>query len=204
MDKGKKDYHHGNLRPALLEAALGIISEQGLEGLSMRTVAAAANVSHNAPYRHFANKEAILAAVAEEGFRELGARMVRQTEDGLEPMETLMRQSCEYVLFARQKPAHFEVMFAFTLRQFFDHQDLLKAATTAIMELIKSIHRCQEAGIVIKRSLLDIAFGAWCMVHGLATLVKNGLVPYNIQDDEDLVALVRRNALLYWEGVKPR
>src|SRR5215467_12607566 len=68
-------YHHGDLRAALIRAGLAILAEEGVQALTLRAAARRAGVSHNAPYRHFADKEALLAAIAEEGFIDLAARV---------------------------------------------------------------------------------------------------------------------------------
>src|ERR1700693_5459913 len=105
-------YHHGDLPRALLDAALHIVETQGTEALTLRAVARRAGVSQAAPYRHFASKEAILAAVAEDGFRSLIAAMRESVATcGEDPLGRLRAVGLGYVTFATSHPSHFRVMF---------------------------------------------------------------------------------------------
>ena len=111
-NKEKKSYHHGDLKPALIEAGLQILAEEGLEGLSMRAIAARVGVSHTAPKNHFDGLHGLLAAIAAEGFRRHAAEMrkgVTQAPSGLPQLAN----ACEgYVRFARENPALFRLMFS--------------------------------------------------------------------------------------------
>ncbi len=200
----KAGYHHGNLKKALIDGASTIIGRDGRQGLTMRAVAAAASVSHTAPYRHFKNKEAILAAVAEEGFgvlaRDLGA-IAEKNDDFL---ERIICQGHAYAVFARENPAHFEVMFGFNLQEFFIYPSLLETASSAAMHLLESVEKCQKAGILQSGNPMEIAFGAWMLIHGLATLLINGLVPFDTTGEDALKNLVRQYALGYLEGMRKR
>ena len=106
-----KRYHHGDLPRALLDAALHIVETQGTEALTLRAAARSAGVSQAAPYRHFTNKEAILAAVAEEGFRSLMGAIRQATAAGEGPLGRLRGVGIGYVTFATSHPSHFRVMF---------------------------------------------------------------------------------------------
>jgi AcrR family transcriptional regulator len=108
----RSSYHHGDLRRALLDTALRLIAEEGSSSFTLREVARRAGVSHAAPYRHFANKTALLAAVAEEGFRTLRTRLLEAgTRLPAEPLARLQTLGVEYVRFAVEHPSHFRVMF---------------------------------------------------------------------------------------------
>ena len=202
--KKKGGYHHGNLRQALISAALKIIDKQGLNALTLRAVAAAANVSRTAPYRHFQKKEALLAAVAEDGFRVLSENMASLDKEEKDPLERIIRKSLVYVRFAKENPSHFEVMFRFKLRQFTLYPSLFETAAGSMMNIVETVMQCQKVGIVRSDSTFDIAFGAWTMIHGFASLVMNELVPFDIECEESLEKAVRRNAMLYLEGVANR
>src|SRR5688572_15237261 len=142
--KGGK-YHHGDLRRALLDAALEILEEGGSSALTLREVARRAGVSHAAPYRHFADKAALLSAVAEEGFRVVYEEMISRSAMCVDPVEKLNQVGVAYVLFAVEHPAHFRVMFG---------PDVVDCPTESVKEvgaktfqlLLSSIEACQEAG----------------------------------------------------------
>src|SRR5258708_6887496 len=106
----KKSYHHGDLRRALLDAALALLEKSGVEALTLREGARRVGVTAGAPYHHFADKEAIVASVAEEGFVELGEAMAA-ARDAADPASRLGAMGRSYVRFAVAHPAHFRVMF---------------------------------------------------------------------------------------------
>src|SRR5262245_19733670 len=100
----RKPYHHGNLRKALLDAAIGLIAEVGPTAFTLREVARRAGVSHNAPYRHFQAKEDLMAAVATEGYRELTAAMLHAAKGQPNAVDRLKRAGLGYVTFALRRP----------------------------------------------------------------------------------------------------
>src|ERR1700730_16885125 len=107
-----KRYHHGDLPRALLDAALHIVETQGTQALTLRAAARSAGVSQAAPYRHFTNKEAILAAVAEEGFRSLMIAMRQSLQAcGDIPLDRLRAVGIGYVNVSTSHSSHFRVMF---------------------------------------------------------------------------------------------
>ena len=106
-----RPYHHGNLKQALLEASLDIIRKAGPAAFTLREVARRAGVSHNAPYRHFRNKEELLAALAAEGFDRLTAAMTKAAESASGALERFRSSGRGYVEFALRYPQHFAVMF---------------------------------------------------------------------------------------------
>jgi AcrR family transcriptional regulator len=107
----RHSYHHGNLREALLQGALRAIAELGPGAFTLREVARRAGVSHNAPYRHFRDKDALLAAVAAQGFRELTRAMRDAGKRQSKALDRLKQSGLAYVAFAIRRPEHFTVMF---------------------------------------------------------------------------------------------
>jgi AcrR family transcriptional regulator len=107
----RKPYHHGNLREALLKAAIRLIAEVGPAAFTLREVARRAGVSHNAPYRHFRDKDDLLAAVAAQGFRELTQAMLDAAARQSDTLQRLKHSGLAYVTFALRRPEHFTVMF---------------------------------------------------------------------------------------------
>ena len=106
-----RPYHHGNLRRALLDEALATIRAEGVEGLTLREIGARLGVSRTALYRHFADKRALLAAVATEGFRTLRQQLVTAWEEGGRGRAAFEAMGVAYVRFAVANPAHYRVMF---------------------------------------------------------------------------------------------
>jgi len=169
----KPRYHHGDLRQALLEASLALIAEEGFGALSLREVARRAGVTHAAPYRHFADKEALLAAVAEQGFRTMTARMKERMARETTPDGRLGACGVAYVLFAREHPAHFRVMFGphFTKPL---HLGASEGDADAFGLLVASISECQRSGVVREGEPQVLALTCWSLVHGLASLLVDG------------------------------
>ncbi|HYH10675.1 MAG TPA: TetR/AcrR family transcriptional regulator [Thermoanaerobaculia bacterium] len=159
-----KSYHHGDLRAALLAAAVDLIREAGAESLSLREVARRSGVSQTAPYRHFRDKEDLTAGIAEEGFTILGDEMRKAAGGDGAPRERLMRGGRAYVAFALKRPEHFKVMFATDLDAK-RHPAARTAADNAFAGLLALV-----TAAFPKRAPLTLARMAWSQVHGIATL----------------------------------
>jgi len=166
----QRSYHHGDLRQALVRSALEILSEAGVAGLSLRAAARRAQVSAMAPYRHFADKEALLAAVAEYGFRELAARLTVANAAAADPRAGLGALGVAYVLFAREQPSLFKLMFGPMIEQKSGHPDLDEAGGACFDALrhaaAKFFDGDSDAG--------DVALACWSLVHGLSALIVDG------------------------------
>lgn len=171
----RERYHHGDLRRALLGAALRLVRSGGPPALTLRAAARLAGVSQAAPYRHFADKQALLAAVAEEGFQAMTAAMrqaMRPHED--EPLLKFRALGLSYVEFARSHPAHFRVMFGPELAERSAYPSLAEAAAEAFTLLVAAIADCQKAGFAREGDPEEFAVTAWSTVHGLSALIVNG------------------------------
>ena len=107
----RQPYHHGDLRAALMAAALALIDEHGVKGFTLKDAARMAGVSVAAPYRHFADKEALLRAIREEGFAGFDAALAASGEQSATAEERILELGMAYVRFAIGHPAHFRVMF---------------------------------------------------------------------------------------------
>ncbi len=200
--KSKPRYHHGDLRHALIEASLALISEQGFAALTLREVARRAGVTHAAPYRHFADKEALLAAVAEEGFRAMAAQMRERMDRESSPSERLSACGVAYVLFAIQHPAHFRVMFGPHFTRRVDHESLGKEGGNAFGLLVQGLVEGQKAGEVREGEPLPLALMAWSLVHGLASLLVDGQLQHLVQGPEKAEALAVFQTRLLFEGLR--
>lgn len=166
----KPHYHHGDLRRALLDASLALITEEGFGALSLREVARRAGVTHAAPYRHFADKEALLVAVAEEGFRVMTARMKERMARETTPDGRLRACGVAYVLFAMENPSHFRVMFG---PHFTQPPQLGPPGgdTDAFGLLVDSITEGQRTGVFREGEPRVLALTCWSLVHGLGSLL---------------------------------
>ena len=171
-------YHHANLRKTLLDAAVVLIGEVGPRAFTLREVARRAGVSHNAPYRHFAGKDALLMAVAEEGFDRLTAVMQKTLAPGKSPRERLQLCGCGYVDFALRWPQHFLVMFDLppTLRERYKDRSIGQNAFGVLLDCMSA---AQQSGDLPATDLLPLAWTAWSLVHGIAKLAISGNLPLN-------------------------
>jgi len=152
-------YHHGRLRPALLQAAGALLEKRGPEALSLRELARRAGVSHNAPYRHFTGRDALLAALAADGFRRLGEALAASSA---------REMGHAYVRFALAHPQLFRLMFGGRLR-FARHRALAEAAAQPYEALLAAFRAQPAIGEPEKA-----AAAAWALVHGLAHLLLDG------------------------------
>ena len=162
-----------DLREKVLEASLALIEEGGLDRFSMREVARKAGVSHQAPYHYFGDREAILAALAGDGFSKLEETLVRAAAlAGSEPVKVVEAMGRAYVEFALRNPAYFQAMFradAVPLDRYPDARKREDEAFEKLMEGIGQAFANQPADV--RRA---IAIACWAMVHGLATLILEG------------------------------
>lgn len=156
-------YHHGDLRRALVAAALVLLEEKGSAGLGLRELARAVGVSPAAPYRHFADRKALLEAVAAEGFARFVAAMARAREDVFED-EQLAAMAFAYVRFALDQPPLFRLMFSSELHPYRD-PDLREQADAAYATIAVAAARED------KSAPAEMAVTCWSFVHGLAMLL---------------------------------
>lgn len=171
-------YHHGDLRNALLEAALVILEREGEAGLGLRDLARAVGVSPAAPYRHFDSRSALLEALAVTGFQ----RFTRAMEEvaASDPPDILAAMGKTYVLFALEHAALFRLMFSAQLRR--DNRPGLRMAADAAFATLRRVTGGEtRAGRVA-------ALAAWARVHGLAVLLLDGQIA--TEAGEDLEALI--------------
>jgi len=169
----RRPYHHGNLREALLRGAVRVIAEVGPAAFTLREVARRAGVSHNAPYRHFRDKDALLSAVAAQGFRELTQTMRQAAERRRDPLGQLKESGLAYVEFALRRPEHFTVMFDAPVQSSKD-PEYREASEEAFNTLVTYIRNCQERGELPAGGTLERALYAWSLVHGIAKLAIAG------------------------------
>lgn len=165
----ERPYHHGDLRAALLQAAVQLIREVGAEGLTLREVARRSGVSHTAPYRHFRDKDDLTAAIAEEGFVLLHDQIQKDVRKHRSARQRLLRAGRAYVAFALRRPEHFRVMFAADLDPQ-RHPAAHAAAGQAFGQLVTLVQECQKSDEIRGGDPVNLARIAWSLVHGIASL----------------------------------
>jgi AcrR family transcriptional regulator len=175
--KADRPYHHGQLKQALFQAALALISEVGPQAFTLREVARRAAVSHNAPYRHFRDKDELLALVATQGFERLTAAMKRSASHGATAEERFRLCGRGYVSFALRWPQHFLVMFDLPFSGD-KYPEYAKAGDEAFATLLALIVECQDAGVLSRGDPKPLAFMTWSMVHGIAKLAASRHFPF--------------------------
>lgn len=180
MTKKTKNYHHGDLKAALIRAGLEILEESGLEGLSLRAIAARVGVSHTAPKNHFDGINGLLTAIAAEGFRRHAREMQLGVADAPRGAARLEAACLGYVRFARNHPALFSLMFSPHLKNFDDPE--LRDASQESYSVLEEISR----GLVWPRRAthepeaceeLRTQVMLWTFVHGYASLFNEGSIP---------------------------
>jgi AcrR family transcriptional regulator len=186
--KARRDsYHHGDLKRALSSAALSLVAEKGPKGFTLTEAARRAGVSAAAPYRHFADKAALLATVAEQGFRDLHAELIAAADAATDPKGRVVELGRAYVRWAGAHPDHYRVMFGAELSKA-DHPDLAVAGEQAFDDLLDAIVTCQEAGIVAGSDPRELAAPLWSLVHGVASLAIGGdLRSVGIEQDPEAI-----------------
>lgn len=201
--KASSRYHHGDLRRSLIEAALELLEQEGAEQLSLRGVARRAGVSHTAPYHHFADRGALVAALAEEGFKGLADAIEKRTMQITDSRSRLVEAGTAYVLFALRHPARFRLMFSPELAGN-RPASLEQVASATFAILLGAIERYQEQGQVRPGDPRGYARAAWATVHGLAMLLLDGHLPGEKEDPAELEQLARNVTETLWMGLEVR
>lgn len=194
-------YHHGDLREALLAEAAAMIAEGGAASLTMRAIGQRLGVSRAAPYRHFADKTALLVAVAAAGFSHLNSRLQAINEGAKRSsLEQLRRLGEEYVRFALENPAHYRLMYGREALTREDLPELREAANAMFEQLVGLIQAHQRTGEIRRQDPRALAYVAWSAVHGLAALWIDG----QIQATDDIDGLIRQTTRTVLDGMRVR
>lgn len=172
--KRRRPYHHGNLRRGLLDEALATIRADGVDGLTLREIGARLGVSRTALYRHFADKRALLAAVATEGFRTLREQLVTAWEEGGRGRAAFEMMGMAYVRFAVANPAHYRVMFGGFVDPKACDPELAAEAAGAFQALVDALAVLQRDAIMRAEGTVQMARFVWAVVHGVAMLGIDG------------------------------
>lgn len=195
-------YHHGQLHRAMIDAALELVRESGPKGLTLRGAARRAGVSPAAPYRHFADREALLAAVALEGFTDLVLRLEEIAGAIDDPVERLHRLGVAYVVFATEDPARYRVMFGDDIPDRSAHPALDEMARRAFAHLATAVTDGHTAGR-LEGGERAVTLLSWSVVHGLASLLLDGQARIPT-DTETVEAVSEQLGRLLLSGITKR
>lgn len=203
---GRSTYHHGDLRRTLIDAAVAVVAEGGLEALSLREAARRAGVSPGAPYHHFSTRAALLAAVAIEGFDRLSAAL-RGGRDRAKKTRSVPVRFREiglgYIAFALENPVHFRIMFRPELCAGAETSAEMRAIAggSAFQLLVDGVTEMQAAGAAPAGDPAPLILQAWSAVHGMASLLLDGPLTRTFpgQESDVLAAMVVDGVIRNWQ-----
>ncbi|WP_217180658.1 TetR/AcrR family transcriptional regulator [Streptomyces sp. AC495_CC817] len=185
MSSSRSGYHHGDLAHALETAAMQLLAEKPAQDISLREVARAADVSHNAPYHHFADRRGLLKVLAERSMAELVAVVRTAIESAPDPRSALVAGGGAYLRFAIERPHGFDVVY--------DPSVCIPGEPTATMApLIDELERLLgDASVAAGLDTPADALAVWGLVHGLGTLCAAGHLPLDAALDAAATAIGR-------------
>jgi AcrR family transcriptional regulator len=172
----KQNYHHGNLKEALLQEALNLIENEGVEKITTRELSKRLGVSYSAIYRHFASKDDLIGAVIEAGFDKLDAKVGPIIDyEELDSIEKLNLMGKEYIQFALDNPNLYRTLFGNVFIQKREELcDLENEQCTSFEALVRVLSEGQEKGIFKESDPLIQASFVWSTVHGISNLLIDG------------------------------
>ncbi len=179
----KKTYHHGDLKNALIKAGADILSKEGVSALSLRKVAQKAGVSHAAPYAHFADKQALIAAISTEGYKQLYEKIAQAAEHyRSDPLRRLVEASWAYVQFALDEPDQFKVTLSGMIEKEQEYPAFVEIARQSFGQVVEIVEQCQQAGILRKGAPDLTAVSVWALIHGFVTLLMENQISHTVLD----------------------
>ena len=201
-ETGKKAaYHHGDLRRALLDAAVEILESDGVGALSLRAVARRAGVSATAPYHHFADKQALLAAVNAQSFEQLSDTMSQTASAAGDSIDRIVLLGIGYVNYATRNPQRFRLMFGAAVTDTEAYEELAEMGRAAFSMIGGAIshHLARVPPPAPEPATATLA--AWSIVHGLATLLVDGRLGLELGDREGIMHLARDTCRIFTAGL---
>jgi AcrR family transcriptional regulator len=193
----RETYHHGDLRAALVAEGLHQLERSGESALSLRALAKAAGVSPNAPYRHFADKDELMGALAAEGFEQFADVIAGAGAPTDAALDVLKAQGLAYLNFATSRPALYRLMFS-PLGYSLHSQACQNHSERAFGTLVAAVARAQAEGWKTGQDFMSLVLGFWAALHGWVGLVGERLLPPEVTVPEAKTWL---DALL-WDGTR--
>lgn len=167
-------YHHGNLRVALLEAAVELIRESSVEKLSLRALARKVGVSQTAPYRHFKDKNHLLVEIAKHTFEEIVAYTIKELEPQESPAENVCNCGRAYLRYALANPERYKLIFGPSIENRETYPDLMEAGMNSFSILMNLVEQGIEQGDFLDQCPKLLANACWTSMHGFASLAIDG------------------------------
>lgn len=178
-----KKYHHGDLENALIKAGIEILAKEGIGALSLREVAKRAGVSHSAPYAHFKDRQALIAAISTEGFRQLYAKLdaaIAPYAD--DPKRQLTEGAWAYVQFAMNNADTFKIMFSGVLEKEKEYPSFVEISRKTFERVVEIVRACQSAGVLRAAPPELMAVSIWGQIYGVISLALEGQISHTILD----------------------
>ena len=198
-----KPYHHGDLHREILCAARDLLEESNIASLSLRAVAKKVGVSHTAPYRHFEDKESLLAGIAGEGFKELTTQLTEAAElHPGDPGAQLQEAGQRYVQLVAENPQCVQLMFGGILPCDDTYPELRRSGETAFDAVKTIIEEGQALGVFKKGDVELMALTAWSGIHGLSLLLISGSIDETVSVPVDTRSLTTAVTTMLLEGLK--
>ena len=174
MGTKRTTYHYGDLRQRLIQTAESLIAKQGVEAISMRTLSREIGVSHTAAYRHFRDKEALLSALAKNGFYDLAQRLEKLAAQWRQnPLAHIVAQERIYIDFALENPSRYRIMFGPVMIHNRIEPEFNQAVQQAFDPLLRAIVQGQQKKEIRDGDVLELASMCWSMVHGLCLSIMD-------------------------------
>ncbi len=185
------NYHHGDLKNALIRAGIELLSKEGVQALTLRSVAKQAGVSHAAPYAHFADKQALVAAIAAEGYAKLYAKLAAAQYGDADALARVFDTANAYLQFALDEPDHFKITFSGVVEAEKDYPEYVEQSRRCFALVVALVADCQAAGLVVAGDTQMIAVSIWSCIHGFVQLWLANQLPSALTTQHSIHDLLR-------------
>ena len=206
MARKKKQYHHGDLREACIQEGLNLLKEKGPHDLSLRDIARRLGVSHGAPYRHFPHRDAILAAIAEQGFLKFAEylRLPELEHTQVEPLDRFRAMGHAFLRFALENKESFQLMFAQVIEDHMQYEGLRQAGEASFRILLDTVVKLQEEALFREGDPLITSLHIWSTLHGFASLALDDRFQFLEIGSEAYVGLLDQISEGMMQGLLPK